>query len=75
LAECRLVDHRGGWRQLASCSEIREKLLDCRRIATVHASKTLATFDKGGDQLVVQLVKVTATTNQPLIELPEQLQL
>jgi hypothetical protein len=49
--------------------------MNCRGVATVQTSATLATFDKRVDQRVVQLVNVTLTTNQPLVEMPEQLQL
>jgi hypothetical protein len=49
--------------------------MKCRRVATVQAFATLATSDKRVDQRVVQLVNITATPNQPLVEMPEQLQL
>ena len=52
-----------------------EKLTKCLGIASVHASAAPAPLEEGGHQLIVQLVNGTSTTNQPLIELAQQLQL
>ena len=54
---------------------MREKLMDGRRVATRRASAPLATLEKRVDQRVVELVNVTSTTNEPLIEMSEELQL
>jgi hypothetical protein len=52
-----------------------EELMDGRRVATGQASATLAARDERVDESVVELMKVTSTTNQPFVELSEQLQL
>jgi hypothetical protein len=51
-----------------------EKLTKCLGIAAVHTSAAPAPLEEGGHQLIVQLVNGTSTTNQPLIELAQQLQ-